>query len=381
MNSGLVNNALYPFSDSEVPDVIRGLLADRELLGFLAEFDSPRLARVLPPVTRALTRRKLMAILGEVRSIREFQQIVETYVTRIIATSMTSFEVDGLDRLDRSRPHVFVSNHRDIAGDSMLLNYALHVEGMDTVRIAVGDNLVQKPFATDLMKLNKSFFIKRSGNTRREIYNALMESSAYIARSLEEGQSIWIAQASGRAKDGIDETDPAVVKMLTMAYGKQPLPETLKALSIVPVSLSYEFDPCDCQKAIEVAAVTTRGSYTKQPGEDLHSLARGLTGQKGRVRLVVGDEINGDFDSAKAVAGAVDDAVLSNLEMYPINLAAVAKLRREEPDSPYAALDVPEENSAELERRLADCDADVRPFLLRLYANPVLTRASRRGAQ
>ena len=370
----MAEDELHPFDDSEVSSVIRRLTNDREFLGFLAEYDSPKLYALIPPLVRALTRRKLGQILGHVTTIREFQAMVESYVRRIVETSMTSFDVEGMDRLDPDRAHVFVSNHRDIAGDSMLLNYALHLAGFETVRIAVGDNLVQKPFATDLMKLNKSFFIKRSGTTRREIYNALMESSRYMADSLAEGQSIWIAQASGRAKDGIDQTDPAVIKMLTMAYGKRPFAEILDALSIVPVSLSYEFDPCDVMKAVEVAAITEQGSYTKQPGEDLLSLARGLMGDKGRVSLVVCDELSGDLDSPAAVASAIDDAVLTNLQIFPINLAAVCALRDQEPDSPYAALQVASTSCAELESRLTTCAPEARPYLLRMYANPVLMR-------
>ncbi|MDZ7685154.1 MAG: hypothetical protein U5O39_09250 [Gammaproteobacteria bacterium] len=257
----------------------------------------------------------------------------------------------------------------------MLVNFSLHRAGFDPVRIAVGDNLVQKPFATDLMKLNKSFFIKRSGETRREVYNALLESSQYINDSISAGHSVWIAQGGGRAKDGVDLTDPAVLKMLTLGTGKRDFGEAIDSLSIVPVSLSYEFDPCDTLKARELAAVASDGHYEKQPGEDLKNLARGLTGFKGRVRLVFGNVLEGTFASSNEVAAAVDRTILQNLELYPINFAAVRELASNEPESGYAALDVPPvDDGGELRRRCEACDPGTAVFLRRMYANPVLTR-------
>lgn len=371
----MTTDQLHPYDDAEVPPVIRRLLADRELLGFLAAYDSPRLHALAPALTRLMTRRKLARILGDVGSIRDFQKVVESYVRRIIDRSMTTFEDVGVDRLERDRAYVFISNHRDIAGDSMLVNYSLHRAGFNTVRIAVGDNLVQKPFATDLMKLNKSFFIKRSGETRREVYNALLESSQYINDSISAGHSIWIAQAGGRAKDGVDLTDPAVVKMLTLGTGRRDFGEAIDSLSIVPVSLSYEFDPCDTLKARELAAIARDGRYEKQPGEDLTNLARGLTGFKGRVRLVFGEVLTGAFTSPSDVAAALDRVILENLELYPINFAAVRELASHEPESEYAAIDVPRlDDGGELQRRCEACDPGAEMFLRRMYANPVLTR-------
>lgn len=374
------NGELYPYADPDVRAVISRLLHDAELLGFLARFDSPRLYGLAPAFIRYLTRRKLTRIIGNVETVRGFQLLVEQYVNRFIESSMTTFEYEGVDALPTDRGCVFVSNHRDIAGDSMLVNYALHVQGRDTVRIAVGDNLVQKPFATDVMRLNKSFFIKRSGETRREIYGALMESSSYINESIRDGHSIWIAQAGGRAKDGVDLTDAAVIKMLTMASPEPDFDTAIESLSIVPVSLSYEFDPCDMLKARELAAIDRTGEYRKRPGEDLESLALGLTGWKGRVRLVFGQPVSGDFGKPRVAAGALDREIVGNLRLFPVNLAAAALMALREPDGPFADLSLPDpdpEAVSALEARMAMMDdRDGAMWILRMYANPVLTRAT-----
>ncbi len=373
---------LHPYSDDDVPGVIARLLGDRELLDFLAGYDSPRLHGLLPALTRKLTRQRLTRVMGDVATVRSFQLMVEQYVKRIIERSMTSFEYHGIERLQRGKPYLFVSNHRDIAGDSMLVNYALHLSGFETVRIAVGDNLVQRPFATDLMKLNKSFFVKRSGNTRREIYTSLRQTSAYIAKCQLAGESVWIAQAEGRAKDGIDETDPAVIKMLTLAAGKVPFCDAFRRLNVVPVSLSYEFDPCDGLKASELAAVARAGRYQKQPGEDLISLAKGLTGAKGRVRLVFGEPLTDDYENARQASEALDRAILGNLVLFPVNHAAAAALAsgQDEAASAYRGLALPDLAAAgqeDLRRRQEGSDSDAVSYLLQMYANPLLAKSQR----
>ena len=203
-----------PYTDAEVPGAIERLLSDHEFLDFLGRYHSPRIARLFPRAVRYMAKRRLHGLLGGVSNIAQFQHIVAMYARKIIDETMTSFTYVGIERLKPNTAYLFVSNHRDIAGDSMLVDYALYDSGRSTVRIAVGDNLVQREFATEVMKLNKSFFIKRSEEGAKKIYAALLESSNYIHESLADGESIWIAQAEGRAKDGLDLTDPAIIRCL-----------------------------------------------------------------------------------------------------------------------------------------------------------------------
>jgi hypothetical protein len=369
-----------PYQDCEVPAVIERLLANGEFIDFLGRYHSPRLARMLPGLVSFMARRKLGALLGEVRNIADFQGIVATYARKIVAETMSSFRCEGIERLARDQTYLFVSNHRDIAGDSMLVDLALFDSGYKTVRIAVGDNLVQREFATDVMRLNKSFFIRRSEEGTKKIYAALLDSSRYISQSLGEGESVWIAQAEGRAKSGMDLTDPALIKMFVLAARKTPFAEVINGLNIVPVSLSYEFDPCDELKARELHAALAEGNYVKPPGEDLLSLVKGLGGYKGDVRLRFGEVLCGSFETPEEVAGEIDRQILANLTLFPINFLALRELSRMGAGDEFVAGWREVEGSIDAvsdpryEKRLARCPVAWRTQWLAMYANPVVNK-------
>ena len=263
----------------------------------------------------------------------------------------------------------------------MLVDYALWLSGRETVRIAVGDNLVQRDFATALMKLNKSFFIRRSEQGAKKIYAAILESSQYIHYSIEEGHSIWIAQSEGRAKNGIDVTDPAIIKMFALANRKQPLSETIQQLNIVPVSISYEYDPCDYLKAKELVTIAECGQYDKPAGEDLLSLVKGLGEKKGKIFLRFGEPLNEDFTTAEEVANAVDRQVLNNYQLYYINYWALEQLATQAgADEEYQAIwkalqsTIIFPDTDIYNQRLLACPAPHREVWLKMYANPVVNK-------
>ncbi len=368
---------IRPYHDNEVAGVISDLLEEKDFLQFLGRWQSPQLQKLAPWLVEWMVKRYLSRKLDGVSSIGGFQDVVEFFVTRLISESITQFEYLGLDRLDPSESYLFISNHRDIAGDSMLLNYALYHSGLDTVQIAVGDNLIQRRFATDLMKLNKSFFIKRTEVSKKKMYAALMQSSEYIKASQQEGQSVWIAQSEGRAKDGIDKTDPAVIKMLVLCNRKDNFAETIERMRIVPMSLAYEFDPCDEMKARELYSIAQSGHYEKEEGEDLLSLVQGLGGFKGRVLLRLGEVLSGEYSSAEDVASEIDRQVIKNLELYPINYWAVSKIHEKTYQQTWEmvkgeAVDCDVES---FEARLLLCDERYRDQWLKMYANPVVSRS------
>jgi hypothetical protein len=371
---------IRPYKDSEVPGVIERLVQDEEFIRFIGRWRLPLVHRFFPWIVHRLVSRYLQRELGNVTSIVTFQQVVEKNVSRILNNSTTRFHYEGFENLGKDKAYLYVSNHRDIAGDSMLLDYALFHSGFDTVRIAVGDNLIQREFATDLMKLNKSFFIKRAINSKREQYAALMQSSEFILSSLQEGNSIWIAQSEGRAKDGVDKTDTAVIKMLTLSNRKEngrkrDFAESISDFNIVPMSLAYEFDPCDAVKARELASIAATGEYKKSEGEDLLSLVEGLGGFKGNVVLRLGTVLEGTFDSPEEVAAEIDRQIISNFELFPINYWALSKIN----EPPYSEIwksikeNVPVFDAKSFEKRLEECEAGARSQWLRMYANPVLS--------
>lgn len=367
---------IRPYEDDEVTAVINRLLHEKDFLRFIGQWQSPRLQRLLPWLGEIIVRSYLGKKLNSVTTIEGFQQVVEFYVSRLIAASITKFEYVGFEKLKPGDAYLFISNHRDIAGDSMLLNYALFHSGLETVRIAVGDNLIQRQFATDLMKLNKSFFIRRSEEGTRKVYAALMHSSTYIQSSLLSGNSVWIAQSEGRAKDGVDQTDPAVIKMLTLCNRKRELGETIRNMKVMPMSLAYEFDPCDAVKARELTSLLETGEYQKAEGEDLLNLVQGLSGFKGRVTLRLGDVLGENFTTAEEVAAEVDRQVVGNLELYSINYWALSQIREDS----YSEAWLKVKSTIEIgdvkiyEARLKACAENDRDQWLKMYANPVVNK-------
>ncbi|MBV1877560.1 MAG: 1-acyl-sn-glycerol-3-phosphate acyltransferase [Pseudomonadales bacterium] len=376
---------IRPFHDDEVALVIKQLLADGEFLTFLGQYHSPRLSRIFPAFSRFFAARLLNRSLGQIDTVNGFQQIISGYVAQLVDRTITQFDFFGQDQLGDDKAYLFVGNHRDIAGDSMLLNYALWLSERDTVRIAVGDNLVQRKFATALMKLNKSFFIKRSAVGAKKIYAALLQSSRYIHHSIAAGQSVWIAQSEGRAKNGVDITDPAIVKMLTLVKRKQALGQTVAELNIVPVCITYEFDPCDYLKAKELHTVATEGRYIKPDGEDLLSLVKGLGEFKGRVCLRFGEPLDGEFHNANEVANMIDRQIMDNLQLYYINYWALRELAESAVEEKYVQAwealkqDVVFPDTQSFEDRLQGCPVDWRGQWLAMYANPVVTKFSNKS--
>jgi len=264
------------------------------------------------------------------------------------------------------------------ARDPAFVNYAVYHAGLPTPRIAIGDNLLQKPFVSDLMRLNKSFIVHRSISGRREKLAAYQLLSAYINHSIRNDcESIWIAQAEGRAKDGDDRTDSAILKMFHMSRKAEPFAEVINSLRLTPVSISYEYDPCDQAKARELSVRASSGSYTKAAGEDDQSIALGITGYKGRVHVHFGAPVAQGLEDSKVLAAEMDRHILSGYRLFPVHYLAYAMWAERDP-----ALAVP--NVAELfpaaelsaaknewQRRLANCPSEQQPYLILQYANPV----------
>lgn len=372
-------DSIRPYSDAEVPAVLERLLHDRELLGMLARYRFPLLSKWLPGLMPKLVGLGLRREARGIVSVDELQHRLEPYLTRLIESSAIQVTYSGLEHLSKERPHLFLANHRDIVMDPAFVNYALYHAGHPTPRIAIGDNLLQRPFVSDLMRLNKSFIVHRSVSGRREKLAVYQSLSAYINHSIATGHSIWIAQAEGRAKDGKDETDSAIIKMLCMSRKAEPFTEVLASLNLVPVSIAYEWDPCDQMKARELEQRERTGTYSKEPGEDDRSIAMGLTGYKGRVHVAFGSPLDQPIDDAKAVAREVDRQILTNYRLYPSNYLAFERL----PDAPQINVGPWREefDAATLtmeqhrfEQRLAACPEAQRPWWLLQYANPVISR-------
>jgi len=323
---------IRPFNDDEIVAVVERLVNDKELITAIAHFQFPRLSRhfswAILPVIRLLLRRKCR----NVKTVAEIQNEVVAYMERMISTTTTKVEFSGLEKLSAEQNYLFISNHRDIAMDPAFVNWGLRQQGLDTVRIAIGDNLLKKPFVSDLMRLNKSFIVKRSVKGVREMMAAFKCLSGYIKHSLSvEKQSIWIAQKEGRAKDGNDQTEPAILKMLYMNGKAQKIPfsEYMTGLNIVPVSISYEYDPNDVAKASEIAQLADEGCYQKREFEDIDSIVKGIVGFKGVVKVAFGDVVDVTTDNADELALTIDNIIDSNYHLHESNFVAAELLYKE----------------------------------------------------
>lgn len=360
-------DAIRPYYDHEVPQVLARLVASRELAQAASQL-------VLPSwlgnraVGRWLTRLILRLKTRNLGSIRDCQNVVAGLFETVIKQSIDRLSVSGLDRLSPNDHYLFISNHRDILMDSSLLNYLLQDAGHDTCRMAVGDNLLSNSLAADLMRLNKSFVVERNVEGVRAQYQALGRTSRYMQHSLQQGISVWIAQRQGRAKDGFDRTDPALLKMLLLAYrdkgsDQEPLDKLLQVAPVVPVSVSYELDPCGPSKAHELATMDLSGSYQKSHHEDLKSMVQGLMGPKGRVRLCFGQPIT-QASSLEDLAAQLDQSIVANTRLYPTHRYAKSVL---EGQNVQDLLNSPSVRA--LAAQLNELPEGERPYLLKQYAN------------
>lgn len=374
---------IRPYHDDEVAAVLERLFGDREFLETLAKLRLPRLTDRFPGVMRYLVRWLLRRELRGVNDVYGLQSLVKRYMDRMIENTTDKFSVSGLNELDTGRQYLFMSNHRDIALDPAFVNYALYHNHHDTVRIAIGDNLLSKPFVADLMRLNKSFIVKRSAKGPRQMLAAYKNLSAYIRHSIEvDNNSVWIAQREGRAKDGLDRTEPAIIKMLTMAQDKatESFSEFVAHLDILPVAISYEYDPCDGAKARELFERAVQGSYQKAEHEDLKSIALGISGRKGDVHVSFGRLVSGEFAGPDAVAAEVDRQVIALYKLHPTNFFAYRQLHGSYPDLPCGVDDSVfrageyADTEREFAQRIAALPEAHRPFALAIYANPILSK-------
>ena len=370
-------DSIRPYTDSEVQTVLQQLSTNSDVVrAFISATKFSFLTKI--PFGNWLVSKILQAKINNIHTIKEYQSIFENLVSNMIDSKTSGFACNGFENIKPNKSYLYISNHRDISLDAALLNLSLNRAGHKTFNMAVGNNLMKEKWASDLMRLNKSFIIQRSGN-KKEIYMGLSLASQFIQHTiLEAGESIWIAQKQGRAKDGIDETDPAMLKMIHLTERKtQSLGQYFNALKVVPVSISYELDPNDCLKAIELNALDQNNSYEKSENEDLISIANGINGQKGNVTINIGQPIQcKDIDSYEVVASKISKEITSTYYLHPTNFAAASMLKTEhECIHQFADEDISEAKDL-LSQRMANLDDGARLKFLNQYANPVIQKSS-----
>lgn len=373
---------IRPYNDDEVRPILDKLLGDNEFLDTVARLKLAGMAGKLAPLVRSLVRKRLAREVVGINSVLDFQQRVEKYLGQVLERTINQLSYSGLDNLNQGMPHLFISNHRDIAMDPALVNWGLYHNGFTTLRIAIGDNLLTKPFASDLMRLNKSFIVRRSLTNRRDKLLAAKLLSTYIHHSvLNDKENVWIAQREGRAKDGLDSTNPALINMLAMSKDKNmSFGDYLAEARIVPVSVSYEYDPCDQAKARELYEKAKHGSYTKEQHEDVQSIARGITGYKGNAHVAFGLPLGNQYEDADQIAAEIDRQINSNYVLHPTNCIAYEMLEHRSPKvlvgADQVAFDTQDwqKERSQFREHLVSCNEKHKETLLTAYANPVYKR-------
>ena len=312
---------IRPLNDDEVPDAIESLIA------------SEGLRNALNYIMPGLDWEAFKTEMRKCKTKEEFKSTFSYNAVMTIARNSTfSLTISGRSRLPQNTACTFISNHRDIVLDVAFLNVLLYDVGLKLTQIAIGDNLLIHPWIDTLVRLNNSFIVKR-GVSVRQVFESSKKLSAYIHHTIKDtGESLWIAQREGRAKDSNDYTQNSVLKMLSMGGGEQNMLANLMSLNIVPIAISYETDPCDYLKAREFQLKRDNPEYIKSKRDDLLNMEVGILQNKGRVHFTVGAPINPSLEKidpsleknelVTAIAKIIDKDIYMHYRFYPCNYVA-----------------------------------------------------------
>jgi 1-acyl-sn-glycerol-3-phosphate acyltransferase len=367
-------DAIRPFYDSEINEALLNVI-HHPMMKALMNFSFPEVA---DDVWKEQLRKT--------HSIRDFQcNFIYHSVKKVLEKSSEGLTTSGFENLEPNTSYLFISNHRDILLDTTLLNTALFEHSLVMTASAIGDNLVKKPFLKTLAKLNRNFLVQR-GLTPREMLQSSKLLSEYIGNLLlHENRSVWIAQREGRTKDGNDATNPGVLKMLGMGSDEKNLMDYFKKIKIVPVSISYEYDPTDALKMPQLMAEANNEVYVKEKNEDFMNILSGAMGQKKRIHIHVGKVLDAEIDTIiaendntnkqiLALAQVIDDSILSNYNLWPTNYIAYDIVNK---TNAYSHLYTENEKSLferRLEMRIDGENPVAKQGFLAMYANPVVNK-------
>ena len=374
MKTPSIYDDIRPFDPEELPAAFERLLSDaqfQQVLGYL-----------YPGVPLEAVKTKMMAC----KTNLEFQlAFCYGFLKDLMAKASKGFDMN-VEAVDVTKRYTFVSNHRDIVLDSALLDVLLYDAGFNTTcEIAIGDNLLSLPWVKDLVRLNKSFIVQRSLSPR-EFLMASKKMAEYMHYVVgEKNDNIWIAQREGRAKDSNDRTQPSILKMMAMGGEGSPV-DRLRQLHIVPLAISYEYDPCDFMKAAEFQLRRDVPGWKKTALDDVNSMRTGIMGYKGEVHYHCAPCIDGFLDNLSpdipktkvfdAIAEHIDKEIFRNYRLYPSNYIALDMLEGNEAHAGRYTAEDKAVFEKYLQGQIARIDipnkdeAFLRERMLTMYANP-----------
>lgn len=367
-------DAIRPYYDAEVNKAILSAI-NHPMMKALMNFTYENL-------DDAVWKEQLM----RTHSIRDFQiNFAYKAVKKVLEKSSDGLSTSGFEKLEPNTSYLFISNHRDIILDTSLLNVSLHDYGLVMTASAIGDNLVKKDFLKTLSKLNRNFLVQR-GLPPRELLESSKLMSEYIGQLLlRENRSVWIAQREGRTKDGNDATHTGVLKMLAMASDEANMLDYFKKIRIVPVSISYEYDPTDALKMPQLLAEANAEKYIKEKNEDFITLLSGIIGQKKHIHIHVDEILSSEIDQIKeefdnpnkqiqALAQVIDEAILKQYKLWPTNYIAYDLLFKTDKFKAFYTESEKSLFERRLEMRIDESIPQMVEGFLAMYANPVVNK-------
>jgi len=373
-------DAIRPYYDAEVNEAILSAL-NHPMMKALMNF-------AYPNVDDEVWKEQLK----RTHSIRDFQiNFAYKAVKKVLERSSEGLTTSGFEQLEPNTSYLFISNHRDIILDTSLLNVCLHEHRLVMTASAIGDNLVKKDFLKTLSKLNRNFVVQR-GLPPRELLESSKLMSEYIAQLLlRENRSVWIAQREGRTKDGNDATHSGVLKMLAMGSDEKNVMNYFKRIKIVPVSISYEYDPTDALKMPQLMAEANDEIYKKEKNEDFITLLSGVIGQKKRIHIHVGKVLNEEIDAIvaendnsnkqiQALAQAIDDSILQSYKLWPTNYIAYDLLHKTDKYKSHYTDDEKSLFERRYELKIDTTNEQMVEGFLAMYANPVVNKSKYQNA-
>lgn len=369
---------IRPFEPDELPDVFDRLLQNEQF--------SSVLAYLYPDVPKEALAAKMHACKDNL----DFQKtFCYGFLVQLLARLSKGCDID-IASLDTDSRYTFISNHRDIVLDSALLDKLLIDAGFNTTcEIAIGDNLLKLPWVKDLVRVNKSFIVERA-LSMREMLMASKRLSEYMHFVIaEKNDNVWIAQREGRAKDSNDRTQEAILKMMVMG-GEGSIIDRLKQLHLVPLAISYEYDPCDYLKAAELQARRDNPCWQKGPMDDVTSMQTGIMGYKGYIHYQCADCIDSYLDTIPAdtpktelfrlIADHIDRQIFAGYRLYPNNYVALDLLHGDSAHADHYTAEDKAHFEAYLKGQLDKIemegkdDAYLREQMLKMYANPAINQ-------
>lgn len=362
------------YNDDEVNDALSSI-ARHPMMKALMNFTFPNMEEEI-----------WLEKLKETHTVKDFQhEFISHTIRQILDRSSEGITTSGFETLDPNTSYLYISNHRDIVLDTSLLNLVLLEKGLIMTSSAIGDNLVKKTFLHVLAKLNRNFLVQRGLSLRDQLKSSKIMSE-YIEQLLhKENRSVWIAQREGRTKDGNDSTQQGVLKMLAMAGENFALTDYLKSLKIVPISISYEYDPTDALKMPQLLAKERDEVYVKDKDEDFTNMMSGVLGQKKRIHVHAGKILCDELDEIatkkenkntqiQSVAKLIDYSIFENYRLWSTNYIAYDLLYD---GNTFAGNYTEKEKDLfqrRLEMRLDQSDESSLRHFLAMYANPVVNK-------